>query len=85
MSRTDSDVDPVRVRLKSNVYTAMMILASVFLAGGVALLYLVIAPYTVPSRRAPVAMPSFVPDEDVDDAEEPDADADAPGGPGGNE
>ena len=86
MSPTDSDVDPLRVRLKSNVYTAMMILASVFLAGGIALLYLIIEPYTLTSGRAPVAVPAFVPEEDADEdvADEPDAESDAPGGPGGD-
>jgi hypothetical protein len=51
MSPIDSSAKDRIPRVKANVYTAMAILASIFLVGGIVLLYLTIEPYTQPPRR----------------------------------
>ena len=46
MSPTDSDMDMAPVmKPGSNVYTVLLILSCLFLAGGIALIYLTLMPY----------------------------------------
>jgi hypothetical protein len=73
MSPTDSSAADRIPRVKVNVYTALAILSSVFLAGGIALLYLTIEPYTMPPRRITTTAPGgYIPP----------AAPESPGGPG---
>jgi hypothetical protein len=45
MSPMRSEEDGPPPRATSNVYTVLMVLASIFLAGGITLLYLTLMPY----------------------------------------